>query len=209
MSEEPAGRAGTAVAARAPGPDTVMGAIEGRRSTGRLDPERPPRELVEELLRAALRAPNHHLSHPWRFTVLAGDARREVGEAHARAIAREAPDCPPALLEKEAAKLERAPVVVVCHLSPDADPVRAREDRDAVAAGVENLLLAAQAHGLGAMWRTGPMADEPEVRAALGLAEGDAIVAFVYLGWPAPSSSSEPRRSPRPELERVAIWRGW
>jgi nitroreductase len=185
-----------------------MAAIEGRTSTARLDPERPPRELVELVLRAALRAPNHHLSHPWRFTVLAGDARREVGEAHARAVARTTPACPPELLAKEAAKLERAPVVVVCHLPVDTDPVRAREDRDAVAAGVENLLLAAQAHGLGAMWRTGSLVDEPEVRDALGLGEGDAIVAFVYLGWPTPASS--PRRpSPRPDLERVAVWRGW
>src|SRR5690606_32835621 len=160
--------------------------IHDRRSVGRVAPDPLPRELIEELLRAALAAPNHHLTHPWRFVVLAGDARREVGEAHARAVARAKPDHPPAGLEKEAARLERAPVVIACAVAGSDDPVQAREDRDAVAAGVQNLLLAAHARGLAAIWRTGVMADEPEVLEAVGLGPGDALVGMVYLGRPLP-----------------------
>ena len=40
----------------------------------------------------------------------------------------------------------------------------------AVAAAVENLLLAVHAEGLGAMWRTGPAARNPEVKKFLGFA---------------------------------------
>jgi nitroreductase len=185
----------------------VLDAIHARRSVGRVAPDPVPREVVEELLGAAVRAPNHHLTAPWRFVVLAGAARRELGEAHARAVARERPDLPAEAFAKEAARLERAPVVIACCVVSDDDPVRAREDRDAVAAGVQNLLLAAHARGLGAMWRTGAMADEPEVREALGLGEHDAIVAFVYLGWPLEGAPARP--TPRPPATECAVWRGW
>ena len=185
---------------------SLLEAIASRRSVGRVLPEPLPREAVEELLAAAVAAPNHHLTAPWRFVVLAGDARREVGEAHARAVARAKPDLPAEGLAKEAARLERAPVVVAAIVLGSDDPVQAREDRDAVAAAIQNLLLAAHGAGLGAMWRTGAMVDEPEVREALGLAPGDAVVGFVYLGRPA---GPPPDRPPRPPVGEVAVWRGW
>lgn len=182
-------------------------AITGRRSVGRVQPDPIPRELVAELLEAAVRAPNHHLTEPWRFVVLAGDARGAVGEAHARAVARLRPGLPEAGLAKEAARLLRAPVVVACVVRPSADdPIAAREDRDAVAAAVQNLLLAAHGRGLGGMWRTGAMVDEPEVREALGLEPGDAVVAFVYLGRP---GAEEPPPTARRPVAEVTDWRGW
>jgi len=184
----------------------LLEAIASRRSVGRVLPDPVPREAVEVLLEAAVSAPNHHLTAPWRFVVLAGDARREVGEAHARAVARAKPDLPPAGLAKEATRLERAPVVIAAIVLGTHDPVQAREDRDAVAAAIENILLAAHGTGLGAMWRTGVMVDEPEVREALGLGPGDAIVGFVYVGRPA---GPPPERPPRPEVGTVAAWRGW
>lgn len=185
----------------------VLAAIAGRRSVGRVLSDPVAREVVEELLRAAVQAPNHHLTAPWRFVVLAGDARRALGEAHAAAVARAKPDLPEAGRAKEAARLERAPVVVVVAVHSDAeDPVTRREDRDAVVAGVQNLLLAAHAHGLGAMWRTGAMADEPEVAAHLGLGPGDAIVGFVYLGWP---DGRPPAPSERPDAAALTRFEGW
>jgi nitroreductase len=53
---------------------------------------------------------------------------------------------------------------------------------------VQNILLGATAAGLASAWRSGlamvdPTVAEP-VKAALGLAPGDEIVAFVYLGHP-------------------------
>ncbi len=185
----------------------MLAAIRGRRSVGRVAPEPPPREVVAELIEAAVCAPNHHLTAPWRFVVLAGDARAELGAAHAAAIARRRPDAAAEALSKEAARLERAPVVIVCVVVAGDDPLQAREDRDAVAAGVQNLLLAAHARGLAAMWRTGAMADEPEVRSALGLGDHEAIVAFVYLGRPV--APPPPRDDPGRRAEEATQWRGW
>ncbi len=187
--------------------DAVLAAIHGRRSVGKVSPEPLPREAVAELLEAAVAAPNHHLTAPWRFIVLAGEARDEVGAAHAACIARGRPDMTPEAMEKERGRLRRAPVVIaaVCHSGED--PVEAREDRDAVAAAVENLLIAAHARGLAAMWRTGVMADEPEVREALELGEHDHLVGFVYLGRPV--GPPDGRGAPRRPAADFTVWRGW
>lgn len=187
--------------------DAVLRAIRDRRSVGRVGPGPLSRHEVAELIEAATCAPNHHLTGPWRFIVLAGPARGEIGAAHARAIARLTPAAAPAALAREAARLERAPVVIACVVRPGSDPVEAREDRDAVAAAVQNLLLAAHARGLGAMWRTGSMVDEPEVAEALGLEGPEAVVGFVYVGRPeAPPAA---RAAPRPPADAVTVWRGW
>jgi nitroreductase len=175
-----------------------------RRSVGKLRADPIPRELIEQMLEAATMAPNHHLTQPWRFVVLGGEARRAVGDAHAAAVARVKRDAAPEALQREAARLERAPVVIACVVSGGApDHVQAREDRDAVAAAVQNLLLAAHGLGLAAIWRTGAMVDEPEVRDALGVAGADAVVAFVYVGRADASPGARERRP----LGDVVEWR--
>ena len=181
----------------------MLAAIHARRSTGHLrdDPVAP--EAILDVLRAAQAAPNHHLTAPWRFIVLTGAARRALGEAHADAISRPDPGISVTAREREVARPERAPVVIVVVCAVDAtDPVVAREDRDGAAAATQNALLAAESLGLGAIWRTGPMADEVDVRDHLGIAHDEVIVAFVYVG--VPESRPVPRERPEPVVE----WRG-
>lgn len=181
----------------------TLTAIHARRSTGHLRPDPVAPETILEILRAAQAAPNHHLTAPWRFVVLAGDARRALGEAHAAALADADPGVSVAAREREIARPERAPVViaVVCAIDP-IDPVTAREDRDGAAAATQNALLAAESLGLGAIWRTGPMVDEARVRDHLGVARHEAIVAFVYVGVP------ESRPTARDRPDPVIQWRG-
>lgn len=179
--------------------------IAARRSIGKLHPEPVDARTLRALLELATWAPNHHLTEPWRFIVLAGAARGDVGAAHARWYVRTHPGATSETIAREAARLERAPAVIVAIVHPSShDPVTRREDRDAVAAAVQNLLLGAHARGLGAIWRTGTMVSEPEVREALGLDEGDDIVAFVYLGVPVVKPPARSRRS----IDDVTEWRG-
>lgn len=178
--------------------------IATRRSVGRVRNEPVDDVVVRDLLTAATAAPTHHMREPWRFVVLTGAARRTVGAAHAVAYRRAHPDADASVLAREADRLLRAPVVIaVAARLADGDAVARREDRDAVAAAVQNLLLAAHAHGLGAIWRTGTMPDEPEVHAALGLLPSDELVAMVYLGVP----DMTPPERPRTPVDDVTIWR--
>ena len=50
------------------------------------------------------------------------------------------------------------------------------------AAAAQNMLVAAFAQGLGAMWRTGSMAYHPQVKQGLGLGPDEKIIGFLYLG---------------------------
>src|SRR5207244_11844043 len=86
-------------------------------------------------------------------------------------------------VQVERARPRRAPVIVaVIYVPSDHPRAREVEDRYALGAAIENLLLAAHATGLAAYLRTGAAAYASEVRDFLGLADGDEVESFVYLG---------------------------
>jgi nitroreductase len=168
----------------------ALDAIFARRSVGRLVEPAPSDDHLRVLLSAAAAAPDHGELRPVRFVVLRGGAKDAFGAVLASAYqarcaaAGVEPD--PAKLEKDRTKLGRAPLVVmVAAARQPSDKIPFEEQENAAAAAAENLLLAATALGYGSMWRTGPEAYDPDVKAALGLAADDAIVGFVYLGTPA------------------------
>ena len=188
----------------------TLEAITTRRSVGKIKPERPPRELIERMLEAAVQAPNHHLTEPWRFFVLAGEARSELGrvmsEALRKQLADDAGEAGKARLAKEIEKPLRAPVLIVVAVKRSENPrVVPIEDVEATAAAVENMLLAAQDMGLAAMWRTGEAAYDPAVKAFFGLGPEDHVVAFVYVGY----ADREPGPRERIPASEKTEWRGW
>lgn len=189
---------------------SIIATIARRRSIGKMTAERPTRAQIEQILEVATHAPNHHNTQPWRFFVLAGSARAELGNVMAEALLARAGELPPengkAILDKERTKLLRAPVVIVAAAEyPQQSNVVEIENVEAVAAAVGNMLLAAEELGLAAMWRTGDAAYDPHVKQWLGLAREDHIVAFLYLGYPAITSQE---RHPVP-AEKKTAWLGW
>ena len=163
--------------------DTVEDVIRARRTSLRVDLDRPvPDELVDRLLELAVWAPNHKRTFPWRFAVVTGAARARFGAVVAAYEQAHGGD--ERRVAKARTKYERAPVVVLVGSVRQTDPVRRVEDRDAVAAGVQNLLLGATAAGLASHWATGTWMDDPDVKAFAGLAPDEELVALVYLGWP-------------------------
>lgn len=186
--------------------EAVLACIRDRRSVGRVTDEMPPRELIEEILDAASWAPCHHVTEPWRFTVVTGGARLAFGEVMARSkldrmvtqgrsIEGEA--------EKLIAKALRAPVIVAVAVEPAAGPkVVEVEEIEAGGAAVQNLLLAAHAAGLATIWRTGDPAYDPRVRDFLGLSDRATIVGFVYVGY----AAIEPTRAKKTPASAVTTW---
>jgi nitroreductase len=165
----------------------VLDALRARRSIGKLGGDVSDSD-VRELIEFAAWAPNHRLTEPWRFTILRGAARERLGALWAAVAGRETAfegTQRDELMRRAAAKPLRAPVIVAVSVRTDADPIVAAEDFAATAAAVQNILLAAHAKGLGAIWRTGQMAYRAESKAFLDLAPDDRLVAFVYLGIPA------------------------
>jgi nitroreductase len=162
-------------------------AIHARRSHKVLADPAPGQDDLRAILSAAAAAPDHGRHHPWRFVVIAGPGREAFGdvlaEAYRRGCAARGQDPDPATRERERAKPMRAPAIIVVACAAGGDEKVPRAERlAATAAAAQNLLLAATALGYGAMWRTGAPARDPYVKAALGFADGDDIVGFVYIG---------------------------
>ena len=186
--------------------------------------ERPSRAEVEDLLDAAVMAPTHHMTQPWRFIVVAGKARDALGSVMGSRVRRELPD-DPHLEEKvaaEAGRTARAPVIITVVYVPSSHPKAIEnEDRYAVGAAMQNLMLAAQARGLSTFLRTGPASLDPGVAAHLGLSAGDGggggqggdggqrpeeIAGFIYLGR---AQGNPPPAKPRVPAAERTTWLGW
>jgi nitroreductase len=169
-------------------PDAVLDLIRSRRSIGKMTDDVPDRALIEQLLEAAIWAPNHHLTQPWRFFVLSGEGRSILGRASAEAAVRGIDDPVKAEAARAGAekKVLRAPWIIVVASEPIHDGrTPDLEEHFAVAAAAQNMLLQAEALGLAAIWRSGGPAFAPEVRDAFGLSEHGQVVGFVYVGYPA------------------------
>ena len=157
---------------------------QSRRTSLRVDPAvAVPRELVERLCRLAMWAPNHKKTWPWRFAVCTGEGRARFGGTMADALAASGLD-DEAKLQKYRQKYLRAPVVLVIGSAPGTTPHLTIENRDAVAGGVQNLLLGATAAGLASFWSSGATEADAAVAALFGWEPDTSTVAVVYLGWP-------------------------
>lgn len=188
---------------------TVLETIQHRRSIGKMTEQVPTHEQIEQLLEAATHAPNHHKAEPWRFFVLGGTARNELGEIMAQTLVKRQQDNPQlrsqASIDKERHKPLRSPVIIVVASEAPTQPnVVAIENVEATAAAVQNMLLAADELGLAAVWRTGDAAYDPEVKRWFGLTPDDQIVAFLYLGYPAIQPTE---RQPQPATSKTT-WLG-
>ncbi|MGA7192859.1 MAG: nitroreductase [Anaerolineales bacterium] len=182
--------------------DTLQ-TIQTRHSIGKVKPDAVPRDLIEELLSAAVQAPNHHKVRPWRFVVLTGNGRNRLGEVMAQSMKAKFPQLADEALNKERAKPLRAPVLIAVGVDkPTESKVLEIENICAAAAACENILLAAHALGLAAQWRTGDAARDSNVKKFLGFAEDQNIISFLYIGY----SEVAPDAAPRPGFEDRTVW---
>lgn len=182
----------------------VLEAIRTRRSIGRVSREPVPRAVIEQILEAANWAPSHHATEPWRFRVMTGDGRAVLAKAYGDIAALEAAEGDrEELRAKAAAKAYRAPVVIAVSVEPSDGPKIERVEEFAAAhAAVQNLLLAAHALGLGAIWRSGKPMYHPLMKQTLGLGANEELVGLVYLGKP---ETAPPAGKRRPAAEKT-IW---
>jgi len=149
-------------------------AIYGRRSIRRYTDQPVSGEVIEELLKAAMAAPSANNGQPWHFVVI-----------DERAVLDAVPEW-----HEWAQMLKQAPLAIaVCGDTRGNEPaVYWVQD---CSAATQNLLLAAHARGLGAVWLG--IHPEPDTvrktRELLSLPAGVIPLAIVALGHPA-----EPKR---------------
>src|SRR3954471_1450958 len=145
----------------------VETAIRTRRTHKAFAPEPLAREEIDELLELASWAPNHNLTVPWRFRVVGPETLRRLKELAG---------------PEGAAKLNRAPTMIVVSCVLSGDPVEEEEDLHATAAASYIVLLAAHARGFARYRPTARLLRSAAGRAAVGLLAQERFVGLLHLG---------------------------
>jgi nitroreductase len=183
-------------------------AIHRRTSVRRFRPEPVSRETIEQLLECAVRAPNHKLTQPWRFTILTGAARDRLADLRAghRLKRFGDPSAPEALAAADKVRHETrdVPVFVVVMSAVNPDEVTREEDYAATMMAMANLMVAAESLGLGTYLKTGGVMRDPAVLELARVPQGFRIVGIISLGYPA---EVEPPRRRKPATE-LTSWVG-
>jgi len=181
----------------------TLEALLSRYSAWPLTVPGPSEQELNLAIDIALRAPDHGHLKPWRFVVIQGDACQALADVFEQAARqRGADDDVPRMRSKALA----APVIIALgvHITP-ARKVPAQEQAFAVAAAAMNILNALQAMGYSGFWGTGPNAYDANVQKALGFADDEQLIGFLYAGTP---------KEPKKHVERpdpgafIRYWTG-
>ena len=157
----------------------ALEAIFSRRSIRKYKKEAVPKELIDELLNAAMNAPSAGNEQPWHFVVIQD-----------RKILDGVPKCHP-----HAHFITEAPAaIVVCAELQLAKWNKEWWPQDCSAAA-ENILIAAQAKGLGAVWvGVYPLENRIQgLKALLALPPDIIPLCIIPIGYPAENKLRESR----------------
>lgn len=161
----------------------VFDAMKGRRSVRAFKEDQVPQATVTRLIEGACHAPSAGNLQPWQFYVVTGRDKKEGLAAAAGGQA----------------FVAGAPVVIVVCAQPEVSGARyGTRGRELyclqdTAAAVQNILVGADALGLGTCW-VGAFS-EGEVSKVLQLPEDTRPVAIIPVGYPA-GESRQPSRRP-------------
>jgi nitroreductase len=173
-------------------------AIRSRRTVKAFEPEPVDQKTLAELLELARWAPNHNLTNPWRFRVLGSASLERLKQAAAQLAAADIPAGadPERIGEAAAAKLDRAPTLVVCSVVQSGEPVQDEEDRYAAACAAFVVLLAAHARGLAGYWRTPAVLRSESGRRAVGMPDDEHFIGLLHLGHALQATEAPERDGP-------------
>jgi len=189
----------------------TLEAIAARRSVRKFTDRPVAEETVNAVLAAAILSPSGKNRQPWRFVVVAGDEKRaqmirvmREGIAGTKARGMET-----GTAIMTARVMEHAPVTIFVFNPQGMHPWASRSlaqtlmetvDTQSIGAAIQNMLLAAQAMGLGTLWMCDVWSAYQQLEAWLG--ESGELVAAVALGFP----DEQPTARPRRPLSEVVRW---
>ncbi len=171
--------------------------LSSRRSIREFKARELTRTEIESVLEHAVAVPNHRLTQPWRFYVMGPESRRAfglvLGGRKARKLENSA--AAEALMQKVADEHASLPCMIAVAILQNENPEIREEDYAAGMMAVQNIAIAAVAVGLGTHIKTGAVMDDPGAREAIGVADGERVIAMVNVGEAAVVPAAKPRRS--------------
>jgi nitroreductase len=183
----------------------VQEAILERRTVHRYSSEPIPDGAIDQALEAAVAAPNHKLTNPWRFTRVGPEGRQEIEDMYVE-LKRESKG---SLSEEDEARYRRKvgdpPELVVPSQVLADDEFTRKEDYAAVACAIENFMLSLRGEGVYSKWTTGSITRHDGTYELLDIDPGDEeIVGFIWIGYPREDrrDTPKPHRMPLEEVVR-------
>jgi nitroreductase len=169
-------------------------AILTRTTAHRYDTRPIPEGAIERALEAAITAPNHKLTNPWRFIRVGEQTRKKLEDLYVehKSKGRELNE----IVEKKyRTKVGNPPeLVVVTQVLAD-DEFRRKEDYASVSCAIHNITLSLWAEGVSSKWSTGSFTTHVRVYEMLDVDERDEeIVGFIWAGYPESDVEKPPRR---------------
>lgn len=180
---------------------TISDFIRSRRA---VYPELFTDELVKEeeillLLENANYAPTHKLTEPWRFRIITGDKKAELGLILAETM--KASTAPEQFSEMTYKRMISRPaksshVIAVCMQRDPKESIPEWEELAAVAMAVQNIWLTGSAIGIGMFWATPKTSYSQAVADFLHLEIGEKCLGFLYMGYGSPNPEIKTTRTP-------------
>lgn len=169
--------------------------LKERRSVHQFEDRPVPPELVLALLEAAVWAPNHRMTQPWRFVLTCGEGRKRIARAMTgvRLKNERDPERIREIKDKIYKNIMSVPAFLTVVMREHPHPIVRMEDYAATCCVVHNFSLLAWEKGIGLVWETYDWLYDPDFRAALGVKEGETIVGNLHLGYPARVPPPQPR----------------
>jgi nitroreductase len=166
----------------------------------------PDEAQLRRILSAAIRTPDHGKLAPWRFLIVPDDRRAAFAGMLREAYLEGKHDAGRLELEAIDQFAHQAPTLVIAFSCPaHASHIPIWEQELSSGAACMNLLIATHAEGFVGSWLTGWAAYSSAVGKALGVASGERIAGFLFLG--SPDRPLDER--PRPEYDNVVgVWQG-
>lgn len=162
--------------------NTILEAIRTRRSIREFKDEPVSTDVLREIILSGIQAPSGLNNQPWRFVVVRDEqCMRELG----------------ALTHYKHIILNAAALIVV-YLDKD-EMYDSVKDHQSAGACIQNMLLAAEAVGLGAVWLGQILKNKQQVNMVLGLEEKYDLMAVLAMGYPA-HRNQQSRRKPLTEF---------
>jgi nitroreductase len=173
----------------------VLEFLQTRQSNPHLQGDAPNEEVINNILQAGMRVPDHGGLIPWHFTVVKGEGLGKLGNTFKSAVISDGAD--DAKIEKAGKMPFRAPLIIVISTKYQ-QHVKVPKQEQLITAGcaAHAMQMAATSLGLGAMWRTGEMSYHPLVKERLNIALHEEIVGFLYIGEKAKELPLKATKSP-------------
>jgi nitroreductase len=156
------------------------------------------------LLDAAVCAPDHGWLKPWRFLLVSGPARRELGVVLREAYRRRRPEMDDPSLERIRRYPTRIPLMIGVVAAAKESQIPLGEQVLSAGAAAQNICLAAHALGYGAMWISSMIEGDIPARQALSLGASEQLVGWICVG--SLRSPAKPKKRPR-GLDFAVEWR--